>query len=304
LAHTIQQRPTGSASHALKIGQPDGAAEKEASDVAARIKAGASVTRSFAAIGQEVQRQTPEGGTKPTPSEKKDADAVVEGVKAIAEQATDNNPKVKQVILDPIKDRFKGVWNSLGTGEKVTTIGLGAASLGLAGGTLLSSPSGRKKLEGVNLAVPLTLIPYMPLSSFKYTLPGSDSPSGRLLKFETSFKADDLINLRTEARGLPKMSLGVNLQWGYDSTTDRLTILGGDASLGIVPGLTLSAGAYKDVLQMPQTFVGPDGQTTQIKKSVPEGAGPQATPDARIMINIDLLKFKPGDLARQLKDLF
>ena len=63
---------------------------------------------------------------------------------------------------------------------------------------MLSDPGGRKQLEGVNLAAPFTLIPYMPLSSFKYTLPSGDSPDKRLFKFETGFNADDLINLRTE----------------------------------------------------------------------------------------------------------
>ena len=81
----------------------------------------------------------------------------------------------------------------------------------------------------------------MPLSSFRYTLPSGDRPDKKLFKFETGFQADDLINLRTKDRGLPEMSLRVNMQWGYDPATERLTVLGGDASLGLVPGLTLSA---------------------------------------------------------------
>ena len=174
----------------------------------------------------------------------------------------------------------------------------------MACGAMLSDPGGRKKLEGVNLAAPLTLIPYMPLSSFKYALPSGESPDKRLFKFETGFKADDLINLRTEGRGLPKMSLGVNMQWGYDPATERLTVLSGDASIGLVPGLSISAGAYKDVLLPPQTFIGPEGRMTQIRKSVPEFDKPQPIPDVRIMVNVDLMKFKPGDLVRQLESIF
>jgi len=168
---------------------------------------------------------------------------------------------------------------------------------------MLSDPGGRKQLEGVNLAAPFTLIPYMPLSSFKYTLPTGESPDKRLFQFETSFKADDLINLRTEGHGLPKMSLGVNMQWGYDPVTERLRVLGGDASLGLVPGLSLSAGAYKDILRPPQTVPGPEGQMTQIKKSVPDFDKPQPIPDVRIMLNVDLMKFKPGDLVRQIQSI-
>jgi hypothetical protein len=100
------------------------------------------------------------------------------------------------------------------------------------------------------------------------------------------------------------MSLSVNMQWGYDPTTERLTVLGGDASLGLVPGLSLSAGAYKDMLRPPQNFMGAEGQMTQIKQSIPGFDKPQPIPDVRIMLNVDLMKFKPGDLMRQLQSIF
>jgi hypothetical protein len=306
LAHTIQQGAKSNAMQTqLTIDDPESLAEKEADDTAERVITGAPAKKTLTPSQLAIRRQTPGDDTGKKPPEKKDAGEVVaEGLKTVAEQAADNNPQVKKVLIDPIKDRLKGQWGRLGTGEKAATIGLGAATLGMAGGAMLSDPSGRKQLEGVNLAAPFTLIPYMPLSSFKYTLPTGASPDQRLFKFETGFKADDLINLRTEARGLPKMSLGVNMQWGYDPATDRLSLLGGDASLGIVPGLSLSAGAYKDVLRSPQTVIGPEGQMTQIKKSVPEFDKPQPIPDVRIMLSVDLMKFKPSDLARQLKSIF
>lgn len=222
----------------------------------------------------------------------------------VGDQLKENNPQVKKYIIEPIKERLKGEWSRFGTGEKAATIGLGAATLGMAGGLMLSDPGGRKRLEGVNLAAPFTLIPYMPLSSFRYTLPSGDSPDKKLFKFETGFQADNLINLRTKDRGLPEMSLRVNMQWGYDPATERLTVLGGDASLGLVPGLTLSAGAYKDVLRSPQTSIGPEGQMTQVMKSIPELDRPHPIPDVRIMINVDLMKFKPRDVARQIKRIF
>ena len=306
LAHTIQQGANSNAMQTpLTIDDPESLAEKEADDTAERVIAGAPAKKNLTSSQHAIQRQTPGGDTGKKLPEKKDAgEVVVEGLKTVAEQAADDNPQVKKVIIDPIKDKLKGQWGRLGTGEKVATIGLGAGTLGMAGGAMLSDPGGRKQLEGVNLAAPLTLIPYMPLSSFKYTLPGGEGPGQRLFKFETGFKADDLINLRTEARGLPKMSLGVNMQWGYDPATDRLSLLGGDASLGIVPGLSLSAGAYKDVARSPQTFMGPEGQMTQVKKSVPEFDKPQPIPDVRVMLSVDLMKFKPSDLARQIKSIF
>jgi hypothetical protein len=307
LTHVVQQDGATRATprEQLSIGQPGDAFEQQADMAAGRIMAGAPVSESLESRNLAVQRETPgeDHGNKP-PEPKDPSEVVVEGLKTVAEQAVDENPQVKKVVLEPIKDRLKGTWNRLGTGDKAATIGLGAATLGMAGGAMLSDPRGQKQLEGVNLAAPLTLIPYMPLSSFKYTLPTGDGPDKRLFKFETGFKADDLINLRTERRGLPKMALGVNLQWGYDPASERLTVLGGDATVGIVPGLSLSAGAYKDVLRPPQVVMGPEGRTTQLKKSVPEFDKPQAIPDVRIMLNVDLMKLKPRELARQIQGMF
>jgi hypothetical protein len=308
LTHVIQQSGASSGGQLqgkLTINQPGDAFEQEADAAAERVMAGAHASASLTPSRPAIQRETPGGDAEKKPPEKKEAgEVVVEGLKTVAEQAADNNPQVKKVIIEPIKDQLKGQWNRLGTGAKAATTGLGAATLGMAGGAMLSDPGGRKQLAGVNLATPFTLIPYMPLSSFKYTLPSGDSPDKRLFKFETGFKADDLINLRTKAGGLPKMSLGVNMQWGYDPATERLTILGGDASLGLVPGLSLSAGAYKDVLRPPQNFMDPEGQITQIKKSIPEFDKPQPIPDVRIMLTVDLMKFKPGDLVRQVQSIF
>ncbi|MCX6047080.1 MAG: DUF4157 domain-containing protein [Chloroflexi bacterium] len=308
LTHVVQQSRAPREDQAqgkLPISQPGDRFEQEADAVAAQVLADAPASASLTPSGPALQRETPGSEAEKKPAEQQEAGEVVaEGLKTVAAQAADNNPQVKKAIIDPIKDQLKGQWNRLGTGEKAATVGLGAIGLGLAGGTLLSDPAGRKQLEGVNLATPFTLIPSMPLSSFTYTLPSGDSPDKRLFKFETGFTADDLINLRAGAKGLPKLSFKVNMQWGYDPATERLTVLGGDASLGLVPGLSLSGGAYKDILRPPQNFIGPDGQTTQSKQSIPEFGKPQPIPDVRIMINVDLLKFKPGDLVRQIKSIF
>jgi len=309
LMHVMQQSGASSSrplQGKLAISRPGDAFEQEANAAVECVMSGAQSGVSHTPRALAIQRQTPGSDIEKKPPEKQGAGEVfVEGLKTVKEQAMDNNPKLKKEIIEPLKKyQLESRWNRLGTGGQAATIGLGAATLGMAGGAMLSDPGGRKRLEGVNLAAPLTLIPYMPLDNFKYTLPSGDSPDKRLFKFETGFKADDLINLRTESRGLPKMSLAVNMQWGFDPATDRLRILGGDASLGIVPGLSLSAGVYKDVLRPPQTFVGPEGQMTQIKKSVPEFDKPQPIPDVRIMLTVDLMKFKPGDLLQQIKGLF
>ncbi len=198
----------------------------------------------------------------------------------------------------------KGRFGQLSTGEKAATISLGAATLGLGAGSLLSDPKGRKQLEGVNLVAPLTLIPYMPLTGFKYTLPSGESPDLRKYKFDLSFDVSDLINLRTKRRGLPEMKVKANLQWGFDPLTHTTTVIGADASIGLVPGFSIDAGVYKDKLKAPTLLTGPGGMSGRSMLTLPGGPAEPATPEFRIMFNVDLLKFKPGELVRQLRGFF
>ncbi len=308
LTHVVQQgggNIAGPRPGPLAGNQPGDALERAADAAAGRVMGGMPPVQSLTPVGPLLQRQTPGGDAGKPPPEKKEAGEVVtEGLKTVAEQAATNNPQVKKVIIDPIKGHLKAQWERFSTGEKVGVVGFGAGALGMAGGALLSDPSGRRQLEGLNLAAPFTLIPYMPLETFKYTLPTGEGPDQRLFKFDTGFNADDLINLRTESRGLPKMSLRVNMQWGYDPSTDRLTVLGGDASLGLVPGLSISGGAYKNVLTPPQMFMGQEGQMVESRQSIPGLDKPEPIPDVRVMLQVDLLKFKPGDFVRQVQSFF
>ncbi len=305
LAHTIQQGETSVLPREhLQIGSPTSAAEQEAESTARQVVNDTPPRRSFAHTGAAIQRQAAAGKTEKKPEKTEAGEVILKGLKTVAKQAKDNNPKVKKLVIDPLKTQLKSKWNQLGTGDKAVAIGFGAGTVGMTAGALLSDPKGRKLLEGVNLAAPLGLLPYMPLESFKYTLPTGDAPEKRLFKFSTGFKADDLINLYTGPRGLPKMSLSVNMQWGYDPVTDRLSIKGGSASLGIVPGLKISGGAYKDILRPTPSYIGPGGRMTQIKQVIPELGKPKAIPDVRVMITVDLLKFKPGDLVKQIGAFF
>jgi uncharacterized protein DUF4157 len=304
LAHVVQQRGTVDRAPAA-VNSAGDRFEREASAAARRVVAGGPASVSPASGCAAIQREPPGTDDEKKAPEKPDAGEVIaEGLKTVAEQAVDNNPKVKSVIIAPIKARAKGEWGRLSTGEKAAVIGWGAGTLALSGGTMLSDPKGRKTLEGVNLAAPFTLIPYMPLSTFKYALPTGDTPETRLFRFETGFKADELLNLRSERQGLPKMTLGVNLRWGYDPATERLMVLGGDAKLGLVPGLSISAGAYKDVIPTRDVTIDESGQLTESKKRIPGPEKPEPTADVRIMVTVDLLKFKPGALKRQIKAIF
>lgn len=302
LTHVVQQTKENGGGRPqcnLMINQQGDAFEQESDAAARRIVDGEHAIGSLSSLSPAIQRDTPDDAKKEPPEKKESGEVAVEGLKVVAGQAMDNNPKMKKFI-EPIKSKLKAqLWTPLSTGEKAATIGWGAATLGIAGGGMLSDPGGRKQLEGVNLAAPLTLIPHMPLTDFKYILPTGEGPDKRLTRFETSFNADDLINLRIKGRGLPKMSLSASLRWGYDPVTDGLRILGGDATLGILPGLSVSFGKYKDILPGRNISMGPEGQFREIKKSIPDFGRAEPREDWRIMFTVDLMKLNLSDFKRQ-----
>ena len=261
LAHVVQQgamrREPGRAGRLAVY--PPGDVHEQAADAAARRVSGRR-SRAPVRAGRRARASAPDavGATGERAGETRREERAGRSGRRRAKDrgrtGQDENPKVKKFVIEPLKQHFKGEWGRLGRRAKDRCRRLRPGRTGHDGRARLSDPSGRKHLEGVNLAAPFTLIPYMPLSTFKFAQPNGDSADKRLYKFETGFNADGLPTLRTATRGLPKMSLKVNMQWGYDPDADRLSVLGGDASLGLVPGLSLSGGAYKDVLR-PAPFV-------------------------------------------------
>ena len=303
LAHVVQQ--SGSAARLqpkLGLSQRGDVHEHQADMAAARVMAGQPVGPILTPAPAMIQREEPAAAA---PEEKKEpGEIVAEGLKVVAEQASENNPALKKHFIEPLKLELKGRFGQLSAPEKAATVGLGAATLGIGAGSLLSDPKGRKQLEGVNLVAPLTLIPFMPLTGFKYTLPSGESADLRKYKFDLSFDVSDLINLRTRRRGLPEMKVKANLQWGFDPLTQTTTVIGADASIGLVPGFSIDAGVYKDRLKAPNLLTGPGGMSGRSMLTLPGGPAEPATPEFRIMFNVDLMKFKPGELVRQLRGFF
>lgn len=247
-----------------------------------------------------LQRQATEDGTDKEEKKEKDAgEVMVEGLKTVAEQAKDNNPKVKKEIIEPLEKWGKGKWKGLSTGEKAVGISFGVATIGLTAGSLLSDPKGRKLLEGMNLGAPLKLVPYMPLTGFKYTLPSSETGEKSQFQFETTFSGDDYLKL-LKRKGVPDMSLSVKMQWAYDPDGGQLRVRGAQAKLGLMPGVKISAGTYSSMLQLPETFVTPEGGIVKSMKRIPDIKGSESIPDVRVMLNIDLLKLDKRIIGKRL----
>ncbi|HHJ18437.1 MAG TPA: DUF4157 domain-containing protein, partial [Gammaproteobacteria bacterium] len=153
LAHTIQQGETSVLPREhLQIGSPTSAAEQEAESTARQVVNDTPPRRSFAHTGAAIQRQAAAGKTEKKAEKTEAGEVILKGLKTVAKQAKDNNPKVKKLVIDPLKTQLKNKWNQLGTGDKAVAIGFGAGTVGMTAGALLSDPKGRKLLEGVNLA--------------------------------------------------------------------------------------------------------------------------------------------------------
>lgn len=258
-----------------------------------------------AQTGQPTLQRQPAGSEEPKKEEKETdvGEVLVEGLKTVGEQAKDNNPKVKEEIIEPVKKYAQEkIWGRLSTGERVLTLGHGAMMGGLTLGPLLADPEGRKMLEDINLCAPFSLIPYMPLIGCKYQLPSAATGPERLFRFETNFAGDDYLKLLQEKiPNRPEMSLSVNMQWGYDPASEKLSVLGAQGQLGLFPGLSISAGAYKGLLPTPEVAITPEGRMVETKKRLPELPSPAPVPDVRFMINVDLLKLNPPFLKRQIR---
>ncbi len=229
-------------------------------------------------------------------------EVIAEGLKTVAEQAVDNNPKVKKEIIEPLEKAGKKKAESMSTGEKAAVVSFGVATVGLSGGVLLSDPKGRKLLEGINLGAPLAFIPYMPLTGFSYKLPSGDMGEKSQFRFETTFSGNDYLRLLTERKNFPKMSLGVKMQWGYDPNTEQLRVLGAQAQLGLMPGVSIAGGTYSNILSMPQTFLTPEGGMVTSKKRIPDVGG-ESIPDTRVMLSIDLLKLDKRIIGKRLYNI-
>jgi hypothetical protein len=292
LAHVVQQdgrTPPG--------GAADRGGEAAAHAAADQVMAGGRA---------HVVPRTPTGPQLDDGAAPKDAkgdDALAGGLKTVGKELL-KNQKVKKELVEPITDaagaRATREWGSLSTGEKAGVVTFGVGTLGLAGGALLADPNGRKTLSGVNLAAPAGLIPYATLQKFSYTMPDAKSP---LWKFETGFDLTDVLKLGADKLGWKGLSLTAELTWSYDPKARSLTLAGGTGRLGLLPGLSVEGGTYPGLLKAPQLFPTDTG-FVQSKQSLPEGPKTPGTPDVRVMVTFDVLKFAQSGTVPGLAELF
>ncbi|WP_404390536.1 DUF4157 domain-containing protein [Humibacillus xanthopallidus] len=296
LAHVVQQSggaPGGPGPSAHR------AAEREADDAARRVLAGG---RAHVRERQPVAAQCEGEGAAPAAPATDPGQVIAGGLSTVAGQAKDNNPEVKRLLIQPLTLRAEREWGRLPVGERAGLIGFGAGTLALSGGALLADPNGRWVLSGVNLATPLTLIPGMPLTHFSYTLPTGEGATQRTYGFRTSFSFDALLEPVRRRLGWQGLTLGAEMTWAFDPVDDQLRIREARATLGILPGVTLSGGTYPDLLAPRQVFPTSGGGTVESRQSLP--AAPHTpTPDVRVILSVDLLQLGRSGVIPGLRGL-
>ncbi|WP_273652326.1 DUF4157 domain-containing protein [Cellulomonas fimi] len=274
LAHVVQQSGAPGLARAPVHPAPDRAApEREASDAARTVLAGGrAVVRERPGPGAllEDEKEPPGAGAE-----------IVKGLSTFVDKAKDD-PKIKKEIIEPVTDAAKSRWDALSGGEKGAVVGFGAATYGLGVGAMLSDPTGRRTLQGFNLAAPLGLVPYATLTSFSYQLPDAKDPTYR---FRTSVDLGDLIKA---AHGWKGLSLSADLSWSWDPATESLSLAGGTARLGLLPGVSVSGGTYPSLLGFTPAFAPPDLPGGP-RQAFDQPKAPNL-PDTRVVLSIDLLK--------------
>jgi hypothetical protein len=292
LAHVVQQGgqvPPGAT--------PDRGGEAAAHAAADQVVVGG---RAHVAPRTATGPQLDDGATPEAP---KGDDALVGGLKTVGKELL-KNEKVKKELVEPITDaagaRATREWGSLSTGEKAGVITFGVGTVGMTGGALLSDPNGRKTLSGVNLAAPAGLIPYATLQKFTYTMPDAKSP---LWKFETGFDLTDVLKLGGDKLGWKGLSLTADLKWDYDPGSKSLRLAGGTGRLGLLPGLSVEGGTYPGLVKAPQLFP-TDRGFVESKQSLPEGPKVAGTPDVRVMVTFDVMKFAQSGIIPGLGEAF
>ena len=284
LAHVVQQSGRGAG---RSITTDRAAAEREADVAASQVLAGG---RAHVRERQPVAAQCEGDGSTPATTPATDPGAVfLGGLKTIAEQAKDNNVEVKHRLVEPLTLRAEREWGRLPGGDRAALVGFGAGTLALSGGALLTDPNGRKVLSGVNLATPLTLIPGLPLTHFSYTLPTGQGAAQRTYGFRTNFSFDDLLEPVRRRLGWQGLTVTAEMSWAFDPADGQLRIREARATLGILPGVTLSGGTYPDLLTPRQTFPTADGGSVELRQQLPAPAH-TAMPDVRVILSVDLLK--------------
>ncbi|MFQ3595605.1 MAG: DUF4157 domain-containing protein [Sphingomonadaceae bacterium] len=216
--------------------------------------------------------------------EKKAENAVADGVGVVIKELEKNKDFQKKVV-EPAKAEATRVWKGLPAGDQAGLVTFGAVTYGTFLGATLSSPEGRDLVSGLNLALPLTLIPYMPVQGFELN-PASGSDAGG---FKLTLGADDLLKLAAKETGwFPPMKFSLDLE--FQTPADGgAKLKKGKAKFKLYEGIELQVGKGIGLPYQP-IFHDPAGGSMRLMQSIPGYPGMEPLTGTGAMITVDFVK--------------
>ena len=286
----------------LTVNQPNDVYEQEADDVADKVmKAPAlPVDKStfFTPAPSLVQKDGPTT-TKTTAAPSKDSGATktLTGGASVVKDALGDKPgfdEFQEHATDALK---KKLWDDQPTELKAAVIGSALSTAGTLGGAFAGSPTFRsntiKTLDGTNLLMPLSLLPYheyLPLSSFKYKLP---SATNAPITFDTEFEVKPYLDfLYKNISYFPKTDLTLGVSSEY-SSKGGFGVTGGSIKLKLGGGIVNLQGYIHQPLPVTPTLVSgtdPGESPAWMMRSLPSQADDKLATGSGVFITVDVAR--------------
>ena len=266
-------------------------------------------------LQREENQEAPGKAAQPKQEETNAAKVVQQGVEIVVDNLDDKKPKFKEFKKEAttrVTKEAKNAWQSLSPTEKGVSIGFGAAFIGTLGAGLAADEEGRKRvvdfMDGKNLIVPpLSLIPYMPISSLKFKRPEAGAKDDKTLDLSTTLTLTPYLELwRKRYPSVPPLSASVDLKFEYNLTTRNFLLTSGQLNLKIYKGIGISVGTVSTLSPLPEITPTSEGRLAITQASLPETTLPKIPRGFELMINFDLLNIKglPGKIGKRFKKIF
>jgi hypothetical protein len=266
-------------------------------------------------LQREENQEAPGNAAQPKQEETNAAEVVQQGAEIVVKNLDDNNPKFKEIkekVTTRVTEEVKNAWQSLSPTEKGVSIGFGAAFIGTLGAGLAADEEARKRvvdfLDGKNLIVPpLSLIPYMPISSFKLKRSEAGAKDDKTIDLSTRLTLTPYLEfLRKRYPNVPPLGASVDLKFEYNLTTRNFLLTSGQLNLKIYKGIGISVGTVSTLSPLPEVTPTSEGRLAITQARFPETTLPQIPRGLEFMIYIDFTKLEglPGKLGKLFKKRF
>lgn len=232
-------------------------------------------------------------------------DALSGGMATVADNLGANNPQFT-VLTDQLKLKL---WDNQPAALKGSAIGFAGASLALTYSALGISLFSRQHtalsdtLEDVNIAAPLSLIPFMPLHAFKYKYPSAGNKNYQLSGEIDVTDYLDVLHQRFSWFPKVEASFGLNLE--LDPAKGAVKTTGGLVNVKLLGGGLIFSGGVNQQFAPPPNTVGEPDPFSLPATSMERIPGPPLQTDTRFGLTVDIPNlinfFSPKEQSRSVQ---